>query len=123
MTRVRVQPRSSNLNCCKNDVVTFLATLLTQLHVQFAQLDPFKSEHNLSQPGAHPEISKRGGGVNLSNPNQNPIVVNLFQPLMKMYPIIVKQGIEVIVAFCYNICLFRNTVITNLKVVDSDFFY
>ena len=29
--------------------------------------------------------------------------------------IIVKQGFSVIVAFCYNICLFKNPLITILK--------
>ena len=69
-------------------------------------------------PGAHPEIFK--GGVNFSKTSPNPIVVNLYQPLMKMHPIIVKQSFAVIVAFCYNICLFRSHVITILKVVDSE---
>ena len=39
---------------------------------------------------------------------------------MKMHAIIVKQGFAVIVAFCYNICLFRNPVITILKVVGCE---
>ena len=37
-----------------------------------------------------------------------------------MHAIIVKQGFAVIVAFCYNTCLFRNPVITTLKVVGCD---
>ena len=44
----------------------------------------------------------------------------IFQPLMKMYSIIVKQGIAVIVGFCYNICLFKTLVITILKVVGCE---
>ena len=39
---------------------------------------------------------------------------------MKMRNIIVKQGFTVIVAFCYNICLFKNPVITILKVVGCE---
>ena len=38
---------------------------------------------------------------------------------MKMDTIIVKQGFAVIVAFCY-ICLFRNPVITILKVAGCE---
>ena len=34
-----------------------------------------------------------------------------------MHPIIVKHGSAVIVAFCYNICLFRNPVISISEVV------
>ena len=34
-----------------------------------------------------------------------------------MHSIIVKQGFAVIVAFCHNICLFKNPVIMILKVV------
>ena len=36
---------------------------------------------------------------------------------MKTHGIIVKKGFAVIVAFCYNICLFRNPEIMILKVV------
>ena len=36
-----------------------------------------------------------------------------------MHSIIIKQGFAVIVAFCY-ICLFRNPVITILKVVGCE---
>ena len=61
-------------------------------------------------PGAHSEIFKAGVSV----------FHKLFQPLMKMHAIIVKQGLAVIVAFCYNICLFRNPVITILKVVGCE---
>ena len=39
---------------------------------------------------------------------------------MKMHGIIIKQGFVVIVAFCYNICLFKNPVITILKVVGGE---
>ena len=39
---------------------------------------------------------------------------------MKMHGIIVKQGFAVIVAFCYSICLFKNRVITILKVVGCE---
>ena len=39
---------------------------------------------------------------------------------MKMHAIIVKQGFAVIVAFCSNICLFKNPVPTILKVVGSE---
>ena len=44
-------------------------------------------------------------------------MVYLFYPLMKMHPVIVKQGFVVIVAFCYNICLLRTPVIMILNVV------
>ena len=37
-----------------------------------------------------------------------------------MHGIIVKQGFAVIVAFCCNIYLFKNLVITMLKVVGSE---
>ena len=37
-----------------------------------------------------------------------------------MHAIIVKQGFAVIVAFCYNICLFRNPIIMILKVVGCE---
>ena len=37
-----------------------------------------------------------------------------------MHAIIVKQGFAVIVAFCYNICLFKNPVTTILKVVGFE---
>ena len=39
---------------------------------------------------------------------------------MKMYAIIVKHGFVVIVAFCYNIWLFRNSGIMVLKVVGCE---
>ena len=39
---------------------------------------------------------------------------------MKMHGIIVKQVFAVIVAFCYNICLFKNPAITILKVVGCE---
>ena len=39
---------------------------------------------------------------------------------MKMHAIIVKQGFAVIVAFCYNICLFRSPVTTILKIVGCE---
>ena len=39
---------------------------------------------------------------------------------MKMQAIIVKQGFMVIVAFYYNHCLFRNHVLTILKVVGCE---
>ena len=58
-------------------------------------------------------------GFNFSKTNPNPIVANLFQPLIKMHVIIVKQGFAVIVAFCY-ICLFRNPVTTILKVAGCE---
>ena len=37
-----------------------------------------------------------------------------------MRTIIAKQDFAVIVAFCYNICLFRNPVLTILKVVGCE---
>ena len=70
-------------------------------------------------PGAHPEIFKRGGFY-FQKTNLNPIVVSLFQPLMKTHAMIVKHGFAVIVAFCYNISLLRNPVITILKVVGCE---
>ena len=39
---------------------------------------------------------------------------------MKVHSITVKQDFAVIVAFYYNICLFKNPVITILKVVGSE---
>ena len=39
---------------------------------------------------------------------------------MKMLAIIVKKGFVVIVAFCYNICLFRDPVTMILKVVGCE---
>ena len=39
---------------------------------------------------------------------------------MKMYGIIFKQGFAVIVEFCYNFCIFKNPVITILKVVGCE---
>ena len=57
--------------------------------------------------GTLPEIFEKGD-FNFSKTNPSPIVANLFQPLMKMHAIIVKQGFAVIVAFCYNICVFKN---------------
>ena len=57
------------------------------------------------------------GDFNFSKTNPSPIVANLFQPLMKMHAIIVKQGFAVIVAFCYNICVFKNLVTMILKVM------
>ena len=72
-----------------------------------------------SHPGDHPEIFK-GGGFNFSKTNQYPIMVYLFQPLMKMYAVIVKEGFAVIVAFYYSICLFRTPVITTLNVIGCE---
>ena len=43
------------------------------------------------------------GRFNFSKSNQYPIAANLFQPLVKMHAIIVKQGFAVTVAFRYNI--------------------
>ena len=43
-------------------------------------------------------------------------MINLFQPLMKMHAIIVKQGFAVKAAFCYNICLLKNPVLMILIV-------
>ena len=37
-----------------------------------------------------------------------------------MHNIIVKQVFAVIIAFCYNICLFKNPVITVMKVVGCE---
>ena len=79
-----------------------------------------KSKESITQrsagsSGAHPEIFK-GGGVNFLKTNQYPIVINLFQPLMKMHAIILEQGFAVIAAFCYNICLLKNPVLTILIV-------
>ena len=37
-----------------------------------------------------------------------------------MHATIAKQGFAVIVAFCYNICLFRTPVLTILKVVGCE---
>ena len=56
-------------------------------------------------------------GVQFFKKQPDPLVVNLFQPLMKMHSIIVQQGIAIIVVFCYNICLLKNPVITISKVV------
>ena len=39
---------------------------------------------------------------------------------MTMQAIIVKQGFAVIVAFYYNICLFKNPVIMILKIVGCE---
>ena len=39
---------------------------------------------------------------------------------MKMHAIIVKQGFAVIAAFCCNMCLFRNPVITILKFIGCE---
>ena len=39
---------------------------------------------------------------------------------MKMHAIIIKQGFVIIVAFCYNICLFRSPVITILKLAGCE---
>ena len=39
---------------------------------------------------------------------------------MKMHAIMVKQGFGVIVAFSYNICLFKNPVITIWKAVACE---
>ena len=39
---------------------------------------------------------------------------------MKMLAIIIKEGFAVIVALCYNICLFKNPVITILKIVGCE---
>ena len=49
------------------------------------------------------------GGVQFFKKQPNPILVNLFQPLMKMNDIVVKQGFAVLVGFCYNICLFKSS--------------
>ena len=65
-------------------------------------------------PGAHSKIFK-GGRVQFFKKQPDSILVNLFQPLMKMHGVIVKQGFAVVVAFCY-ICLFKNPVLTILKV-------
>ena len=37
-----------------------------------------------------------------------------------MHGVVVKQGFAVMVAFCYNICLFKKPVITILKVVGRE---
>ena len=37
-----------------------------------------------------------------------------------MHDLIVKQGLAVIVAFCYSICLFKNPAITISKVVGCE---
>ena len=39
---------------------------------------------------------------------------------MKMHAIVDKQGFAVIVAFCYNICLFKNLVIPILKIAGCE---
>ena len=39
---------------------------------------------------------------------------------MKMHDRMVKQGLAVIVAFCYSICLLKNPAITILKVIGSE---
>ena len=39
---------------------------------------------------------------------------------MKVHGVTVKQDFAVIVEFCYNICLFKNPVITILKVVGCE---
>ena len=39
---------------------------------------------------------------------------------MKMHAIVVKQGFAVIAAFCSNMCLFRNPVITILKFIGCE---
>ena len=59
----------------------------------------------------HPEIFKGGGGLNFSKSNQYSVVVNLVK---------VKQGFAILIAFCYNICLFKNPVIMILKVVGCE---
>ena len=41
---------------------------------------------------------------------------------MKMHAILVEHGFGVIVAFCYNICLLRNSVVTVLKVIGCEDF-
>ena len=41
---------------------------------------------------------------------------------MKMHAILVKHGFGVIVAFCYNICLLRNPVVTVLKAIGFEDF-
>ena len=60
------------------------------------------------------------GGFQFFKKQPDSILVNLFQLLMKMCGIIVKQGFGVIVGFCYSICLVKNPVIMILKVVGCE---
>ena len=82
----------------------------------------FLLDSNSTQYGTNQERTQTAlkGGVQLFKKQPDPILVYLFQPLMKMYDIIVKQSFAVIVGFCYNICLFKNPVTTILKVVGYE---
>ena len=83
------------------------------------QLFSFHSIFKVFLPKSAPKNFYREG-FKFSKNNPNPIVFNLFQTLMNMHAIIIEQGFPVIVAFCYNISLFRNPVTTILEVLNFE---
>ena len=87
------------------------------MHIVFLELDRFVRNDLVRE---HTQKFLKEGRFNFLKTKSKPIVVNLFQLLMKMFAIIVKQGFAVIVAFCCNICFFRNLATTILKVVGCE---